>query len=136
MEITMPRLMSKEQAKTIIHRQEYTMFVLKALIALLLWPFSLTLAISCIACSLATSMRGIFLADGHTGPGVRIPATALAIALPWLFLIATGDYITQAELPRFLFVTLVPTFYFGLIRKDNPVYVDILTNRMDRSFLV
>lgn len=132
----MPRLMSENQAKEIIYRQEYTMFVLKALIALLLWPFSLTLAVSCIACSLAVSMRGIFLAQGHTGAGVRIPATALAIAVPWLFLIATGDYITQVELPRFLFVTIVPTFYFGLIRKENPVYVDILTNRIDRSFLV
>ncbi len=132
----MARLMSRAQAKTIIHRQEYTMFVLKALFALLLWPFSLTLAITCIACSIATSMRGIFLAYGHTGPGVRIPATALAIALPWLFLIATGDYITQLELPRFLFVSFVPILYFGVVRKDNPVYVDMLTNRIDKSFLV
>lgn len=132
----MTRNITKSQAKEIIRRQEQVNFTLHVLFALALSLVSYTLAIAWFAGGTASTMRGLLLADERTGPHVRVPATALALALPWLALIAGGEYFTNSYVPWYLLITMVPAFYLGMLRCENENHVYLLANCAEDSIVV
>ncbi len=132
----MTRTITKSQAKEIIRREEQVNFTLHVIFALTLSLVSYTLAIAWFAGGTARVMRGVLLAEERTGPHVRIPATALALALPWLALIAGGEYFTASQVPWYLFITITPAFYLGMIRRENNNHVYLLANCAEDAIVV
>ncbi len=132
----MTRTITRNQAREIIRRQEQVNFTLHVIFALALSLVSYTLAIAWFAGGTACVMRGLLLADERTGPHVRIPATALALALPWLALIAGGENFTSSSVPWYLFITITPAFYLGMIRRENENHVYLLANQAEDAMVV
>jgi hypothetical protein len=132
----MTRKITKYQAKVIIRRQEQVNFILHTLFALALGLVSYTLAIAWFAGGTACTMRGLFLTEELRGPHVRVPATALALALPWLTLIASGEYFTNSYVSWYLLITMVPAIYFGMIHRENQNHVYLLANCAEDPMVV
>lgn len=132
----MTRKITKSQAKEIIRREEQVNFTLHVIFALAFSLVSYTLAIAWFAGGTARVMRGILLADERTGPHVRIPATALALALPWLALIAGGEYFTSSSVPWYLLITMLPALYLGMIRRENENHVYLLSHCAEDAIVV
>lgn len=122
----MTRSISKAQAKVIIFREVQVNLILQAFCATAIVFVSVTLAVALVSYAIASAMRAYLMVEGRSGAEVKVPATGLAIAFPWLFLIASGEYMMHSDLPLFLLITCGSAVYFGAIRKDNPVHASVL----------
>lgn len=122
----MTRSISKAQAKVIISREVQVNLIQQAFCATAIVFVSVTLAVALVSYAIASAMRAYLMVEGRSGAEVKIPATGLAIAFPWLFLIASGEFMMHSDLPLFLLITCGSAVYFGAIRKDNPVHASVL----------
>jgi len=122
----MSRSITKTQAKTIILREAQVDFFLQTLGAIVLSFVSVTLSIALMSCALAGIMRAYLMVDGRTGAEIRVPASALALALPLLFMVVAGEYMLQFHLPLYLLITFGSAIYFGAIRKDHHLQTSLL----------